>query len=309
MPRIKEEALDSDIEIPPSSGLQPIRRNGARASSLIRQETPVSEEDAPPPSGRRRARQSAVDTNSVVKRETSISEDDAPPPSNRRRTRQYAANINSIVEREAAALGADAPHPRIRRNTRQNIESENSSVKIYPVRKPAPISPFSCSAFDEERRIFYVVGGSLPEDPSASNFYAFHLADMRWENLTVRQHDASCIPSLQLLVLMRDRVRYDPCTTDLFGQKPCRRLLYIYNAYTWIFRKNGHKFLMVYGGLKEDNNLSSDFVCIDLQELMWWPVIVKGGSILPREAACVTIIKDQLFIFSGFLHGADGHCA
>lgn len=73
-----------------------------------------------------------------------------------------------------------------RKRTR-TIGAEAYSVKvIYTKGELTPLNRSNCCNFDEDKRIFYVVGGCQDgDDGRCSDFYAFHLSEKRWENYTV----------------------------------------------------------------------------------------------------------------------------
>ena len=87
---------------------------------------------------------------------------------------------------------------------------------------------------------------------------------------------------------------------DPFSGAVCEQFPFRYGHGSAFFTCNDCRFLLVFGGEREEQGPAcSDLLVLDLESLKWWTVAVAGGPVTPRMYPCAIVAGNQLYVFGG----------
>ncbi|KAF7305250.1 hypothetical protein HMN09_00775800 [Mycena chlorophos] len=148
-----------------------------------------------------------------------------------------------------------------------------------------PLNGWSTSIADEASNTVYFYGGVRACDEASTPTNELYLLDLKkdrweWQNLT---KDLQNIPM------------------DLYapGDIPFPALF----EPAWAslsLERNGPTFLIFFGGQPRGANAAcADLICVDVQRLRWWKVLINGPLPRGRTGAAMVAHDKRLFIFGG----------
>lgn len=79
-----------------------------------------------------------------------------------------------------------------------------------------------------------------------------------------------------------------------------RRLPRLQSASATFLAVNGRHFVLLFGGHDfEKDQVMSDLIAIDVDDMAWWYVNIEGGPVKGRIQSALVAIDHRIFIFGG----------